>query len=63
MKTHTIEHIDTKGNRRIVVLRVPGGYRIDEFERRRVDDIWRYRRFWETGMSRQELNSLLVSIW
>jgi len=63
MKAYSIDHIDTKGNRRIVILRTAAGYRIDAFERLNGDGTWHYRRNWETGLSRHELNHLLASIW
>ncbi|MBN00657.1 MAG: hypothetical protein CMJ77_16190 [Planctomycetaceae bacterium] len=63
MKAHAIDQIDTKGNRRIVILRTAAGYRVDEFERVNGDGTWHYRWYWETGLSRHELNHLLASIW
>lgn len=59
----TIEHIDTKGNRRIIVSNEPGGLRIDEYDRENDRAPWRFRRNWTRGRDREEVNRLLSSHW
>ncbi len=62
-QTRTIVHIDTKGNRRIVVSREPDGFRLDEFNRETEKAPWRYHRTWVDGRDRDEISRILSAEW
>ena len=59
----TIEHIDTKGNRRIIVSHDPNGFRIDEYNREHDRAPWIFRRNWVQGRPRNEITELISSHW
>ena len=59
----TIEHIDTKGNRRIIISHEPEGFRIDEYDREHERAPWKFRRNWTQGRNRDEVNRFLTANW